>query len=53
MINMMKDILQYAPYALFLAAVFALLAGGAIYTFIIFRRNDKRYGEEKADAPKI
>lgn len=53
MINMMKDILQYVPYALFLAAVFALLAGGVIYTFMVFRRNDKCYGEEKAAAPKI
>lgn len=42
---MMKDILQYVPYALFLAAIFALLAGGVIATYMVFRRNDKRYGK--------
>jgi len=49
MINMMKDILQYLPHALFLAVVFALLGAGVIYTYVVFRRNDKRYGKNEAD----
>ena len=53
MINMMQDILQYVPYALFMLAVFALLGGGVIYTFMVFRRNDKRYGEKKADSTNL
>lgn len=53
MVNMMKDILQYLPYALFLAAVFALLAGGVIATYTVFRRNDKRYGKTEAETTKI
>lgn len=32
MINMMKDILQYLPYALFLGAIFLLLTVGAAVT---------------------
>lgn len=35
---MMKDVLQYLPYALFLLAVFTLLGTGVIYTFAVFRR---------------
>ncbi len=53
MVNMMQDILQYVPYALFLAAIFALLGAGVIYTFTVFRRNDKRYGERKADSTNL
>ncbi len=53
MINMMKDILQYLPYALFLLAVFALLGAGLVYTFMVFRRNGKRYDKKEADSIKV
>ena len=38
MMNMMKDILQYVPYALFLAAVFSLLLLSVAYTMRYFRQ---------------
>ncbi len=53
MINMMKDILQHLPYALVLLAVFTLLGTGMVYTFVVFRRNGKRYGKKEVDSMKI
>ncbi len=53
MINMMEDIRQYLPYALFLLAVFTLLGTGVVYTFVVFRRNDKRHGKKEVDSMKI
>lgn len=42
MINMMKDILQYVPYALLVGAVFLLLAAGLGYTLNHFRKAERR-----------
>jgi Kef-type K+ transport system membrane component KefB len=42
MINMMKDILQYVPYALFLGAVFLLLFAGLAITVNYFRKEGRR-----------
>jgi len=42
MINMMKDILQYVPYAILLAAVFGLLFAGLAVTINYFRKEGKR-----------
>lgn len=39
---MMKDILQYVPYALLLAAVFGLLFAGVAFTILRFRKAEKR-----------
>lgn len=38
----MMDILQYVPYALFVAAVLLLLGGGLTYTLLFFKRANKR-----------
>lgn len=42
MINMMKDILQYVPYALFLGAILLMLLIGAAVTVNYFRKASKR-----------
>jgi hypothetical protein len=42
MINMMKDILQYLPYALFLGAVFLLLFASLAVTVSYFRKEGRR-----------
>lgn len=42
MINMMKDILQYVPYALFAAAVALILLIGVGYTISFFRKSRRR-----------
>lgn len=42
MINMMNDLVQYVPYALFLAAVFLLLLVGLAFTVRYFRREGRR-----------
>ncbi len=42
MINMMKDILQYLPYALFLGAIFLLLFAGVAVTVKYFLKAGKR-----------
>jgi hypothetical protein len=41
MINMMKDILQYLPYALFLGAIFLLLMIMVAVTVNHFRKGGK------------
>lgn len=40
MINMMKDILQYLPYALFVGAIFLLLLVGVAVTVKHFLKAD-------------
>ena len=52
MINMMKDIFQYLPYAIFLAAIFALLFGGIIFTVLRFRKADKKLARFPASKTK-
>jgi Kef-type K+ transport system membrane component KefB len=42
MINMMKDILQYLPYALFLGAIFLMLFAGLGVTINYFRKEGRR-----------
>lgn len=42
MINMMKDILQYLPYALLVGAVFLLLSFGVAVTISYFRKESRR-----------
>lgn len=39
MINMMKDILQYLPYALFVGAIFLMLLTGVAVTVGFFRKS--------------
>lgn len=42
MINMMKDILQYVPYALLVGTVFFMLLAGVIVTANYFRKASRR-----------
>jgi len=42
MINMMKDILQYLPYALFVGAIFLMLFAGVAITIGFFRKSGRR-----------
>ncbi len=42
MINMMKDILQYVPYALFVGVIFLIMLTGAAYTIGFFRKSGRR-----------
>jgi hypothetical protein len=42
MINMMNYLVQYVPYALFLAAGLLLLLGGLAYTVNYFRKDGRR-----------
>ncbi len=42
MINMMKDILQYVPYALFAGAIFLLLLVFTAVTVNHFRKAERR-----------
>ncbi len=42
MINMMKDILQYVPYALLVGAVLLVLSAGLALTVNHFRKEGKR-----------
>ena len=44
MINIMNDILQYVPYALFLGAVFLLLSVFTTVTVNHFRKAEKVFG---------
>ena len=39
---MMQDILQYLPYAVFLAAIFGLLMTGVAATYFHFRKAERR-----------
>jgi hypothetical protein len=38
----MMDILRFAPYALFMLVIFAMLGGAAAYSFYVIRRNGSR-----------
>ena len=42
MINMMNDILQYVPYALFLGAIFLILLVGVFITVNYFRKAGRK-----------
>jgi len=42
MINMMKDILEYLPYALSVGAICLLLLTGVFITVNFFRKSSKR-----------
>lgn len=42
MINMMKDILQYLPYALFVGAIFLMLLIGVAVTVKHFLKSGRR-----------
>jgi hypothetical protein len=42
MINMMKDILQYVPYALLVGTVFLMILAGVLITVGYFRKAEKR-----------
>lgn len=53
MINMMNDILQYLPYALFVGAIFALLIAGVAVTFFYFRKSEQRAAKFPASKRKI
>jgi hypothetical protein len=49
MINMMKDILQYLPYALFMGAIFLLLFGGLAVTVNYFAKKAEERRKGKPD----
>lgn len=47
MINMMQDILQYVPYALFLSFITLLLGAGVYVTFSFFRSYNRNPSANK------
>ncbi len=52
MINMMQDILQYLPYALFVGAIFAMLFAGIVFTYLRFRKADRKLARFPASKRK-